>query len=66
MINLWWVGPGWLPGAHAATHSLPLIRVGGQHEMKKPCAEGRHREITYQLPLGAKQTHLGENQFIAK
>ena len=51
--ELRWVDLGWLPGAHPASLSLPVInRTGEGNKMKK--SEGKDGEITYQLPLQAE------------
>jgi len=53
---LWWVELTWLPDAHPAALSLPLLnRVGGKNKMGKLRVLIKHRETH------GKQTGLGEN-----
>lgn len=39
-LGLWWVGRGWLPGAHQTTLSLPVFSgIGGESRMKNSWVE---------------------------
>jgi len=58
---LWSVHLGWLSDAHPATVSRPLLsRTAGENRMRKLVGQENDRKMTNQLPLGAKQTQLGE------
>lgn len=58
---MWWVGLGWLPGAHPAALSRPLLHRTGGEKKKKLVGQDKDTEIAYHLPSQAKPTQLGED-----
>ena len=56
---MWGVDPGWLPGARES-----CSWAGQGRENKMLVGHAKDREITHQLLSQAKQSRLGENQFI--
>jgi len=64
---LWWLSHGPQPNSHSATHHSPASpagkrkKIGKKKGMTKLVGQDEDREITYQLPLWAKQTQIWEN-----
>jgi len=58
---VWWVDPGWTPGAHQAAPSLPSSAGRGREKYDEELVgQVKDGEITQQLLAWAKQTQLGE------
>ena len=54
---LWWVDPGWMPGAHQSCSITPLLSWTGERKYNKSLVgRDKDREITQQLLSRAKQT----------
>lgn len=61
VVSLPW--PTVRPTSSAAL-SLLLSRTGEENRVRRTVDQDKGREIAYQLLLQAKQTQLGENQYI--
>jgi len=57
---MWWVDPGWTPGAHQAVLSLPSAGQGRKNIVNSLWVEIRTGRDHSQLPSWAKQTRLGK------
>lgn len=61
VTTLWWVGLGWLPEAHPAALSLPLLSwKGGENGMKKLLSPDEDREIACWFAHGSYWFDRGE------
>jgi len=59
IIILWQVDLGWLPDAHPAALSLPLLnRTGEENKMEKLVGQDKDRKTAYQLSSQTKRTQL--------